>query len=103
MFIYSFPFQPRVIPNSAEAVVGLSDASAIGVDSRQEDEVQWAELANLEKPCQHTPEQEAIEERLESDKDISAKKDNETKKQVKFKEDSNLSSHFDDKDLWAHG
>ena len=81
----------------------MSDASATGVDSRQEEEGQWAELANLEKPCQHTPEQEAIEERLESDKDINTKKDNETKKQVKFKEDSSLSSHFDDKDLWAHG
>lgn len=91
------------------AGTGVSTATAVGIDSRNE----WAgETGDLDTPSQYESEQESIEEKLdegnrsftngETEEREGGGEERREKKHVKFKDD-NISSSFDDTDLWAHG
>lgn len=73
--------------------VSTSDSSAVGINSRD-----WVEPPDLDTPTQFNSEKESIEEQL----DESNSNKTREKKHVKFR-DENITSHFDDTNLWVHG
>ncbi|XP_003385088.1 PREDICTED: protein phosphatase 1 regulatory subunit 37-like isoform X2 [Amphimedon queenslandica] len=72
--------------------VSTSDSSAVGINSRD-----WVEPPDLDTPSQFNSEKESIEEQL----DESNSNKTREKKHVKFR-DENITSHFDDTNLWVH-
>ena len=73
--------------------VSTSDSSAVGINSRD-----WVEPPDLDAPSQFNSEKETIEEQLDDSNNNKSRE----KKHVKFR-DENITSHFDDTNLWVHG
>ena len=85
MFLSIFAYINYLFQVKLGAVIGLSNATAIGTFDNISTEQQRLSVT----------ESQAIEGMLTFE-------ESEPKK-VKFKEDDKMISHFDDTDLWAHG